>query len=385
MLYIPSPIRLLVPPAPWVSPTQLVETLQCWLGEDGICVECGGGDYALLITVGIITCVCIALLYLASELNVASKIKAKALSLQCPNGAMQVIMHGEQWWFLTKFFLVVYGGLMFSFPDRSIISFYFPLSIIGFFQGHLGYRRHAKLAIWFFYIFSFCSSFADGNMIRLIQILHVQILQLSTVSTEVLMNEGQKSRQPGAVPSTGPAGPTLPTATVPLVRVASEAAFWLLPWAWARWWPPFSHLKGSGGWKFLNLGWRTRPRYPRYPNRLILLSEQSNTNTVELQSCMIWYWHMLKSTWRSFFLGKPVVPIVSHVFFPCLWPKEDPTFGNLRQDLNLNHSAILCQATHSHSAVQNRVGRTFRGDFAVVGGGAWGGRWILNVWHRLTA
>ena len=62
-------------------------------------------------------------------------------------------------------------------------------------------------------------------MIRLIQILHVQILQLSTVSTEVLMNEGQKSRQPGAVPSTGPAGPTLPTATVPLVRVASEAAF----------------------------------------------------------------------------------------------------------------------------------------------------------------
>ena len=60
-------------------------------------MECGGGDYALLITVGIITCVCIALLYLASELNVASKIKAKALSLQCPNGAMQVIMHGEQW------------------------------------------------------------------------------------------------------------------------------------------------------------------------------------------------------------------------------------------------------------------------------------------------
>ncbi|CAL1154799.1 unnamed protein product [Cladocopium goreaui] len=31
---------------------------------DGICVECGGGDYALLITVGIIACVCIAILYL---------------------------------------------------------------------------------------------------------------------------------------------------------------------------------------------------------------------------------------------------------------------------------------------------------------------------------
>ena len=71
---IPSPNLLIMPPVPCISPTLSVETLQIWLDEDGICVECGGADYALLITVGIIACVCIAILYLASELNVASKI-----------------------------------------------------------------------------------------------------------------------------------------------------------------------------------------------------------------------------------------------------------------------------------------------------------------------
>lgn len=37
--------------------------------EDGLCVECGGGDYALVITVGIVSCVCIAILYFASWLT----------------------------------------------------------------------------------------------------------------------------------------------------------------------------------------------------------------------------------------------------------------------------------------------------------------------------
>ena len=37
--------------------------------EDGLCVECGGGDYALVITVGIVSCLCIATLYFASWLT----------------------------------------------------------------------------------------------------------------------------------------------------------------------------------------------------------------------------------------------------------------------------------------------------------------------------
>lgn len=37
--------------------------------EDGLCVECGGGDYALVITVGIVSCTCIAILYFASWLT----------------------------------------------------------------------------------------------------------------------------------------------------------------------------------------------------------------------------------------------------------------------------------------------------------------------------
>lgn len=33
--------------------------------EDGICVECGGGDYALVTVVAILLCVCISILYIA--------------------------------------------------------------------------------------------------------------------------------------------------------------------------------------------------------------------------------------------------------------------------------------------------------------------------------